>query len=63
MFCANNFIYVCNMVKVTVELSDEAHIRLLELQLERKRSKKEPSAINKIASEILEKSLKEKAEK
>lgn len=50
------------MVKVTVELSDEAHIRLLELQLERKRKKHEPSAINKIAAEILEKSLNKKTD-
>lgn len=49
------------MVKVTIELTDEAHIKLLELQLDRKRKKHEPSAINKIASELVEKSLMAKA--
>lgn len=41
-----------------MEIPDEAHIRLLEIQLERKRNKIEPSAINKIAAEILVKALK-----
>lgn len=50
------------MVKVTVELSDEAHIKLLELQLDRKRNKQEPSAINKIAAEILEEALNKKTD-
>ncbi len=41
------------MVKITLEIPEESHIRLLELQLERKREKREPSAINKIAAELL----------
>lgn len=42
---------------MALEISEEAHIRLLEIQLERKKSKKEPSAINKIAAELLEQIL------
>ena len=38
-------------------LSDEAHIKLLEIQLLRKKQKIEPTAINKIAAEILTKAL------
>lgn len=45
------------MVKISLELTDEAHIKLLELQLDRKKKKIEPSAINKIASEVLIKAL------
>ena len=51
------------MARMAIEISDEAHIRLLEIQLDRKRNKKEPSAINKIAAELLEEVLKEKASK
>lgn len=46
------------MVKITLEIPEEAHISLLEKQLERKKKKIEPSAINKIASEILIEALK-----
>jgi hypothetical protein len=46
------------MTKITVEISEEAHIGLLEIQLERKKRKEEPTAINKIASEIIEKRIK-----
>ena len=45
------------MVKMTVQLSDEDHLKLLEIQLDRKRRKIEPTAINKIAAEILTKAL------
>jgi hypothetical protein len=45
------------MVKITVEIPDELHIKLLEMQLDRKKTKKEPSAINKIASELLVEAL------
>lgn len=55
-------IYLC-MAKMAIEISEEAHIKLLEIQLDRKKNKKEPSAINKIAAELIEKVLKEKAEK
>ena len=41
------------MVKMTITLTDEEHLRLLEIQLQRKREKIEPTAINKIAAEIL----------
>lgn len=41
-----------------MEISDETHIKLLEMQLERKKKKIEPSAINKIAAEVLTKALK-----
>lgn len=50
------------MAKMAIDISDEAHIKLLELQLDRKRNKQEPSAINKIAAEILEKALNEKTD-
>ena len=46
------------MVKITVTLEDDEHLKLLEIQLDRKKAKKEPTAINKIASEILAKALK-----
>jgi hypothetical protein len=46
------------MVKITMELSDEAHIKLLEIQLARKKQKIEPTAINKIAAEVLTEALK-----
>jgi len=45
------------MIKMTIQLSDEEHLKLLEIQLERKRKKIEPTAINKIAAEILKKAL------
>lgn len=47
------------MTRVAIDISDEAHIRLLELQLERKKKKIEPTAINKIAAEIVETALKQ----
>ena len=46
------------MTKIAIEVSEEDHIKLLEIQLERKKKKTEPSAINKIASEIFTKALK-----
>lgn len=51
------------MVKITVDISDEAQIKLLEIQLERKKEKIKPSAINKIASEMLERKLIEESKK
>jgi len=45
------------MVKITVTLEDDEHLKLLEIQLDRKKNKVEPTAINKIASEILAKAL------
>jgi len=45
------------MVKVQMDIPDEAHLKLLELQLDRKKKKIEPTAINKIAAEILIKAL------
>ena len=49
------------MIKITLELDNEAHIKLLEIQLDRKKTKTEPTAINKIAAELLGKLLKEKS--
>lgn len=51
------------MVKITVELNDESQNKLLEIQFKRKKSKREPTAINKIASEILTKALEDYKEK
>jgi len=42
-----------------MDIPDEAHIKLLEMQLDRKKNKIEPTAINKIAAEILIKALKQ----
>lgn len=50
-------LYFCIMVKVQMDIPDEAHIKLLEIQLKRKKEKVEPTAINKIATEILIKAL------
>lgn len=47
------------MTRISIEVSDEDHIRLLEIQLDRKKRKIEPTAINKIAAEFLSKSLEE----
>jgi hypothetical protein len=41
------------MVKVSIELSEKAHQRILDIQVGRRKAKKEPSALNKIASEII----------
>lgn len=46
------------MVKIAVTLDEKEHLKLLEIQLDRKKKKIEPTAINKIASEILTKALK-----
>lgn len=46
------------MVKITVTLDDDDHLKLLEIQLARKKKKVGPTALNKIASEILKNSLK-----
>ena len=46
------------MIKIVIEVSEEDHIKLLELQLERKKKKIDPSAINKIAAEIFKNGLK-----
>ena len=48
------------MAKVLLDLSEELHIKLLEIQLDRKKKKMEPTAINKIAVEYLEKALETK---
>lgn len=45
------------MVKVQMDVPEEAHLKLLEIQLDRKKRKIEPTAINKIAAEILIKAL------
>ena len=45
------------MVKVQMDVPEDAHLKLLEIQLYRKKKKIEPTAINKIASEILIKAL------
>lgn len=45
------------MVNITIQIDDETHIKLLEIQLDRKRKKQEPTAINKIASEKLKQAL------
>lgn len=47
------------MTKVTIELSDDDHIKLLEIQLARKKDKTntKPTAVNKIASELLSEKL------
>lgn len=45
------------MVKVQMDIPEEAHLTLLEMQLDRKKKKIEPTAINKIAAEILIKAL------
>jgi hypothetical protein len=46
------------MVKITITLEDSEHLKLLEIQLDRKKKKIEPTAINKIAGEILTEALK-----
>lgn len=48
------------MIKITVTLEEDDHLKLLEIQLSRKKQKKNPTALNKIASEILAKALKKK---
>ena len=45
------------MVKITVELSEKAYARILDIQLDRRKLKTEPTALNKIASEVLNKTL------
>lgn len=40
-----------------MDVPEEAHLKLLEIQLDRKKKKIEPTAINKIAAEILIKAL------
>lgn len=44
-----------------MEISDEVHGMLLDIQHKRKKEKKEPTAMNKIASELLEKAVKKEA--
>lgn len=48
------------MKRISLEISEDAYMKLLEMQYERKMKKIEPAAINKIATEILENSLKHK---
>lgn len=48
------------MVKIAIELDKDDHVKLLEIQLDRKKRKVEPTALNKIASELLSKALKTK---
>jgi hypothetical protein len=45
------------MTKIQLDLTDEVHIHLLEIQLERKKKKKEPTALNKIAAEMIQKGI------
>ncbi|MDB4919858.1 hypothetical protein [Mucilaginibacter sp.] len=51
------------MTKIALDISDDVHIGLLTIQLERKKKKVEPTAINKIAAELLEKMFKEESKK
>lgn len=51
-------LYFYIMVKVQMDIPEEAHLKLLELQLDRKKKKIGPTAINKIATELLIKALK-----
>lgn len=50
--------YFYIMVKVQMDIPENAHLKLLEIQLDRKKRKVGPTAINKIAAEILIKALK-----
>lgn len=50
--------YFYIMVKVQMDIPEDAHLKLLEIQLDRKKRKIGPTAINKIAAEILIKALK-----
>jgi len=45
------------MARINIELSEKARMKLLEIQLDRKKNKIEPTAINKIAAELLDKCL------
>lgn len=47
------------MVKVAIELSDKAHGRILDIQVSRKKDpkNKKPTAISKIASELIDQAL------
>jgi hypothetical protein len=45
------------MIKVQMDVPEEAHSKLLDIQHDRKKRKIEPTAINKIAVEILVKAL------
>ena len=49
------------MVKVAVELSEMAHIRILDIQVQRKKDpdNKKPTSISKIASELIDKAVNE----
>jgi benzoyl-CoA reductase/2-hydroxyglutaryl-CoA dehydratase subunit BcrC/BadD/HgdB len=51
------------MVNITIQIDDETHIKLLEMQLDRKRKKIEPTAINKIASEKLKEAMEKQGSK
>lgn len=46
------------MKQITVKLSEEAYQKLLEIQFQRKSAGVEPTALNKIAAELLEEKLK-----
>ena len=55
---------IYDMPKLNIEISEDAHIRLLEIQLDMKKGKLPNSALNQIAAEKLEKALeKEKPSK
>ena len=41
------------MVRLSIELEEETHQLLFDLQNERRKQKKEPTAINKIGSKLL----------
>lgn len=43
---------------MTIELTDEEHMKLMDIQLDRRKKKIEPTALNKIASEIVSDFLK-----
>lgn len=47
------------MAKIALELDEETHQLLFDIQNDRRKKKQEPTAINKIAAEILTKAVKE----
>lgn len=48
------------MKKLTVEISDEAHLELLRIQLEFKQQKKQETTLVKVASKIFSDFLEQK---
>ena len=51
------------MKKLTIEISDDAHLELLELQLKKKRAKEERTTIREVAGAFLTEKLLEQKEK